>query len=392
MSTIININHLFSMKSYLILFSATLFFASCSQDDALQNTPESVGVVERTASDNYDYIEQLVTQQIPVNIYLPENVANDTRMYLSGKKETNRVGLWSVDKGTGQEKFYIQKTKIVNGKQYYKIIALGGVWKNKTWVGDEPAYTEPVLWDIPPKNQGDWYFELLESTNKYRIIGPNSGGRYLQAISYGNRYLKMDKKLPTFSFADWFIVPINDLEIVSISYFLTSDNRTIERPSFITEATVVNRSDTQQSMTFSFSSTASETSNFSKTRGASLTVGAAVKVGIPLFAAGTLNTSTTTSQSWTYGKSEAKSETRSYSFPVVVPGRTTLTAKAVVSMYDVSAKYVIEYRVKGIEKTIKLQGEWVGIKAGAVNYEIYDSNSKQLLRKISETPTSKVIL
>lgn len=374
--------------NFAILLSVFILFSCTKDEDSLNNESESM--VLKAAASTPGYIDQLANAQIPVHITFAPGVVTSEKMYLTARSDKNRACLQFKDDNSGRHKFRIRKTMIVNGVQYYEISALGGAYKGRNIVGDEPkaGYTEPVLWSPPPAGLGHWYFELNNQTNKYRIVGPNSGGRYMQAIKFNDAHLKMDKSISTSAYADWDITPCSDLEIESVSYYLTSSNGVVQKPNFIVETEVYNMSDLQQTMNVTFNSQATESSNFSKTEGISVNIATGFKVGVPAFES-SLSTSITTSSTWTFGMSETKSDTRTYSFPITVPAKTNYKARATVSMYDANARYVARCRVKGLNQVILLEGNWTGIKAGTIKYEIFNINNV-MVRSFTGTPTSPI--
>jgi len=378
--------------SFSLLFCILFGFYSCQDvsDDVLAG-PDDSGMSVRSGSDS-DFISQLA--DIPVNITLAPGVAATDKMYLAAQRdgESNVAWLWMKDDGSGRQKFFIEKIYApLNGKQRYKIRAQGGAYKGRNHVGEEIGRNYPVLWGSLPSGKGGWYFELDEVTNKYKIVGPLTGTlRYLQAKSFNDKNLLVSSSYPRYGMGDWEIEPIGGLTIESVSYYLTSANNTIQKPDFLTEVEMINNTDIQQSVTANFSQSATETSSFSQTEGYSRTVSYTMDVGIPLFVDNKINTSVTTSTQWTFGKTESKTDTRSYNFPLIVPANTRYKARAIVSMYDANARYVARCRVNNSNRIVLLEGNWEGIRAGHVKYEIFKDNV--LIKRISEKPSTPIVI
>ncbi|PXV69149.1 toxin ETX/toxin MTX2 [Dysgonomonas alginatilytica] len=304
-------------------------------------------------------IDQLVG--IPVNITLPSGVAESRRAYISTKKKDYTVNFNYEDDGSGRERWVI--SKYGTG---YSLRALS-CHNNNPYLYSNG--THPFLHTGPEKMV--LQIAPTGSNNKFLITTQNQGTKYLYGRTYNSVNIIFDGNYPG-SLGQWEIIPVEPFQLESISYTLEADDKTEIIPSFIDEVSVYNNGDVAQSMSVTYSKTATESSSFSDTRGFSFSVGASFKTGIPVLAEGQLNVTQTTTASWTYGKSETEADSRSYTFNLQVPAKTTYKAKIVVAMYKASATYLATYKSNS-GRRITLTGKWSGVKAGKISYDIYKS-------------------
>ena len=346
------------MKKHYLLFSLLILLFSCSQDELEQKHNNNESELRAVVASP---IDQLVG--IPVTITLPSGVAESRRAYLSTKKKDYTVNFNYEDDGSGRERWII--SKYGNG---YSLRALS-CHNNNPYLYSNGTY--PYLHTGPEK----MVLQIVPTgtNNKFLITTQNQGTRYLHGRTYNSVNIMFDSS-NTGSLSQWEIIPVESFQLESISYTLEADDKTELIPSFIDEVEVYNGSDLTQSMAVAFSRTATETSTFSQTKELSLSIGTSFKTGIPILAEGQLNVTQTTSTSWTYGKSETIADTRSYTFNLQVPAKTTYKAKVVVAMYKASATYVATYKSDSGKK-ITLTGKWNGVKAGKISYEIYKSGA-----------------
>lgn len=342
------------MKKRNLLFILLITLFSCSQEE-LENQPIENSLALRSVE--VSPIDQLVG--IPVNITLPSGVAESRRVYMSTKKKSYTVNLNIEDDGSGRERWVINKYGTG-----YSLKALSSHNNNPYLYCNG---THPFLHTGPEKMA--LQITPTGNNNKFLITTQMQGTKYLYGMKYNSINILFDGNSPGV-LGEWDIIPVESFELENISYRLESDDKTEIIPSFIDEIEVFNGGDIAQSMTASFSRTATETSSFSETKGFSLSVGASFKTGIPTLAEGQLNVTQTTTSSWTYGKSEAMADTRNYTFNLQVPAKTKYKAKLVVAMYKTSATYVATYKSNS-GKIMTLTGKWSGIKAGKITYDIY---------------------
>lgn len=241
--------------------------------------------------------------------------------------------------------------------------------------------------DIEVKKKSDdvhyrWQFETIpELGDRYYIkeIRPRTSNIWYlkqQDGSATNVLANQDKGLLFRS--GWCVTPVEDFSLKEITYSLSSGDGAVPIPSFMDEYIINNRTGTQQSMNATFSSKATTTSNFSENKGLQIQTGISVKVGIPTILEATLNTSITTTASWTYGNSESKEDSRSYNFSIIVPAYSQYRATVTVALYNATTSYKAKYRGNTTGKIIEKAGRWNGVLAGLIIYDIYNVNGTRI--------------
>ena len=392
---------------YLMFLAAIFLFAACSQDEALENVepptlPEAVdNSLPYTKVDIDKDVEQIL--DMPVYIYLPD-VPNQGTLYLYDNRDfstyitkdpygiTARKGIVA---STNKTSWYISKYNdpVIGNKYMIMPISKRALITDKTnntgkrviVLADDASLAQGYIWNISPSTIDENLYAIYEEragagTSPVNMYLRHSAVWYLDT-QVGNPY----------SNGAWAIMPAEEFELLEVTYTLDDDDIFIQLPSIIENITVDNGGDVQQSMTATFSQKATESSTFSRTHGFSVSVASTFKTGIPVLAEGKLNVTTLTNNAWTFGGSEAKEDSRSYSFPLVVPARSKYTARIAISMYDASATYIAKYKGKTSTKIIELRGKWRGVKAGRINYEIINETGNTI-RSFSETPRSAIVL
>ena len=103
---------------------------------------------------------------------------------------------------------------------------------------------------------------------------------------------------------------------------------------------------------------------WSVTAGLEVAVETEVKAGFPILASGTVKTSLKVSVSGTYQRTNTKTETQSFQFPITIPGHTHVKATAIIYEGNIDVdykgrmKYVLD---SGKEFDYPVEGTYNGV-------------------------------
>lgn len=367
--------------NFLFMIIVVLFF-SCESD--FIDTPKEKSEKIETKSLSAEIpnpISQLTG--IPVNIIMPAGSINNSEYYFSARPDKSNTILHPVDDKSGRQQWYIEQAP-----SGYYLRVKGGVYGGRVILNAIRNNLQDLGLSIEPANviKTPWQIEQVGNTDKYKISylltvnNPNWYKTYIRAWQYGSTHLRFDQT--NNSLGDWEIRPVEEFELKNISYALEESDVVTKIPSFFEDINLSNQSPIQQSMTATFTSKALESSSFSRTEGISINTSLELTVGAPLIAEGKLITSVASNKSWTFGKSESREDTRSYSFNLAVPPHSIYKARIVVALYNANVTYIATYIQPTSKKEIKLKGKWNGIVAGEINYEIYNLTG-ELVKTIS---------
>ncbi len=324
--------------------------------------------------------EFLEIENIPIYIFLPTAGNNQDRLNL-----VNGDGTWV---GLLKDKAYNDKWVLNWSSEYgcYKIVPVKGAGPMCVMGEVKDQWHTPIR----VIKKADyicyrWQFEKIPnvSTAIYYLkeIRPETSNIW---------YLKQQDDHPSGVIANqdhsytyrcgWSIMPVEEFDLQNIDYRLEAEDKTTPIPDFIDEIIFSNSTDIQQSMNVTFNSKATVTSNFSESQGVQLQVATNYSVGIPKIIDGSISISTTTSASWSYGKSESREDSRSYTFPITVPPHSKYRATVTVAQYKASASYTAKYKGKTTGTIVTKMGKWSGIAVGLITYDIYDITGNRILQ------------
>lgn len=371
------------MKKLFLLSGifAFLFLYSC-QNDSFETTSEDLTL--RAATDKVDpFISQL--SGIPVNIVLNPGATSGNR-FVSVHTKKRDVELLDRDDNSLRQRFNISVfNRSATDAEYYKIEVLGGLSK---YVADSylslPHYDKTYSF-VNRNYPGDagsteqtWFINKVKNTDYYEI-GMNVFNKekktystlYLSAQTNNKIGLRLEvKDRNNEKRQQWQFVPLEQFTLESVKYLDVTTNIASREIDFTESIQVTNGTSLVQRLTTSYQKKATTSSSFSQTEGISLSVTTETKVGIPLFSEGKLNTSITTTQSFTYSKSEVKEDTRAYNFPIEVSPFTKLIAKITVAQYKASIAYEAKLKSKRTGLIITVNGVWDGIVMGDLDYNL----------------------
>ena len=348
----------------MIFLLVALMLACNSEDVGMDNNQE---LKTKSSSETISPIAQL--SDIPCNLLLQET---GDPMFLSARPSNWELRLHGLDDGSLRQRWYLRQ---VNSNSGYNIVLQGGSDQSNNRPifinGDRNLNMQENDSQIP----ATFYLENIPNTHYYYIyrIKSSSIREYISSTGYGSAYVELTQKNNTGGRDKWDIKPVEEFKFSSISYSIETNDGLELLPSYIDAVTVNNQTDTQQLLTATFSRKASESSSFSKTEGFSIQESVTVHVGIPIFNAQG-NITSTSSNTWQFGESETKEDSRSYNFSLTVPAHRVYGAEINIALYNVSETYSATYKGVTSGKQITLKGKWRGIQAGKINYLIHDDS------------------
>ncbi len=190
----------------------------------------------------------------------------------------------------------------------------------------------------------------------------------------------------------WEIQPAENFRLDKLTWSLDAEDVIKALPAFMDQVEIKNNSAAEANMTATFNRKASETSTFTKSVGSQVQVHTTAKVGVPLVVSAKIDITNTASANWQWGSSETHEDTRTYSFNVKVPPYTSVTAKIMVQLSQLSASYTADFVGEVSGKSLRISGKWEGVEAGNIYYEIVDNKTRSVMKSFSGIPQSTIIL
>lgn len=403
------------MKKYFFLFSTLLLtLNSCQQEDLNVNEIENTTTRASVVKDYYTEEDLPIYQLLGMPVYIiNRGNTNINGKYLTAytnyivnlaDKNPNQKQKWIIDPydktvdhpGGGDDDIdahvnYGVYSFDMNSSQKYlgiknnvdpspSIINKGTKPKFYQWqfTSREAAWT----------NEG--YTEGWFPNGYYRIFLPEYNpwwNGYLLAnssnIFFGSGRLTADY---------WEIQPAENFKLSKLTWILEPEDVIKALPTFMDQASAINNSAATANMTITFNKKASESSSFSKSTGTSIQVNTSAKVGVPLIASGKIDINTTTTANWQWGSSETHEDSRTYSFALTLPPYTSVTAKVMVQISELSASYVADFVGEISGRPLRISGKWEGVQAGNIYYEIVDNKTQKVLQSFSGLPKSAIIV
>ena len=159
-----------------------------------------------------------------------------------------------------------------------------------------------------------------------------------------------------------------EVRLVSMKFDMDTAHILGQRPLSLPEQTLTNKGDITQTMKFSFAVTEGQTRSLSNTVGFEYSITQGLEVGFEGFGTASLQTSFTLSASTTVEQSMQQGNTRTYTFPLSVPAKSTYTAKAIIQEAQMDVGYDMVLDISGYQKTIR--GTWTGVAVSRASYEV----------------------
>lgn len=161
-----------------------------------------------------------------------------------------------------------------------------------------------------------------------------------------------------------------EVNIVAIKFDTDKAKILASQPKVLAQQSLKNNSDIQQQMTFSFSVTKGTTKTTSNQIAFNCGVKAGIQAGFSLAVEGkaTFEANLEISGSHTSGTSIQNGTTKTYTFPLNVPGKSIYEAKGIVFEAEMEVPYELKLDFGGATKSIR--GIWTGVAVSTATYEV----------------------
>lgn len=370
------------MKKISLLLVGLLAMFACEQEELegiVKSDTEQVQT--RAATSIADFNPLTEVANIPVNII---NMGSAKYKYLTAGSTIVGEPVWLAegDDGSMKQRWYVRNGNIV--------LAMGNDAINVTpkTGGDYPVLGLASPFMRSPFISYNGVFYNIQGFLPKMGIGYDFVG-YLQAKDENSSDLKYRPDNSS-AISRWKIVPVGEYRIVNMEYVETAGDFINRKDQSIDGAIVPNTSATQEiEHSISISKTAREKSNFTEAEGISTHEGSSfnlnlgLKVGIVnIGVGGTIDNSTTSSRTVTYGTEEEYTVNVTQTFKIIIPPMTTYRIEVLKMSYDASVTYVATLeKMDGNDKghRFKIKGKWDGIVTTDLYYNLYIMDTNELV-------------
>lgn len=370
------------MKKIRLLLVGLLAMFACEQEELegiVKSDTEQVQT--RAATSIADFNPLTEVANIPVNII---NMGSAKYKYLTAGSTIVGEPVWLAegDDGSMKQRWYVRNGNIV--------LAMGNDAINVTpkTGGDYPVLGLASPFMRSPFISYNGVFYNIQGFLPKMGIGYDFVG-YLQAKDENSSDLKYRPDNSS-AISRWKIVPVGEYRIVNMEYVETAGDFINRKDQSIDGAIVPNTSATQEiEHSISISKTAREKSSFTEAEGISTHEGSSfnlnlgLKVGIVnIGVGGTIDNSTTSSRTVTYGTEEEYTVNVTQTFKIIIPPMTTYRIEVLKMSYDASVTYVATLeKMDGNDKghRFKIKGKWDGIVTTDLYYNLYIMDTNELV-------------
>ena len=370
------------MKKISLLLVGLLAMFACEQEELegiVKSDTEQVQT--RAATSIADFNPLTEVANIPVNII---NMGSAKYKYLTAGSTIVGEPVWLAegDDGSMKQRWYVRNGNIV--------LAMGNDAINVTpkTGGDYPVLGLASPFMRSPFISYNGVFYNIQGFLPKMGIGYDFVG-YLQAKDENSSDLKYRPDNSS-AISRWKIVPVGEYRIVNMEYVETAGDFINRKDQSIDGAIVPNTSATQEiEHSISISKTAREKSSFTEAEGISTHEGSSfnlnlgLKVGIVnIGVGGTIDNSTTSSRTVTYGTEEEYTVNFTQTFKIIIPPMTTYRIEVLKMSYDASVTYVATLeKMDGNDKghRFKIKGKWDGIVTTDLYYNLYIMDTNELV-------------
>ena len=375
------------MKKIALLLVGLLVMFSCEQEDwngIVDSNTTQVQTRATTSIADFDPIAELAN--VPVNVI---NVGNTKYKYLTVGPTGKDVWLTETDDGSMRQRWYLKGGNLVlvggNSFPIGSPVVVPELNKDYPVLG---GYSAPfVCSPFKAYNDDSYYIEGFSPVPGPLISYVYAG--YLQAKDETSSDLKY-RTSNSSAISRWKVVPVGEYRIVNMEYVETAGDFINRKDQSIDGAIVPNISATQEiEHSISISKTAREKSSFTEAEGISTTEGSSfnlnggLDVGIINIGIGvTIDNSTTSSRTVTYGTEEEYTVNVTQTFKIIIPPMTTYRIEVLKMSYDASVTYVATLeKMDGNDKgqRFKIKGKWDGIVTTYLYYNLYIMDTNELV-------------
>lgn len=403
------------MKKYFFLLNIfILILNSCQQEDISTNEIENITPRASVVKDYYTEEDLPIYQLLGMPVYIiNRGNTNMNGKYLTANnnytislidKSSNQKQKWIVDpydkrigyQGGGpddiddQVNYGVYSFDMNSSQKYLGMKSNVDATPSLINKGTNPRFYQ---WRFTSRESGwndDGYTEGWFPNGYYRMLLPEYNPWWNGYLLANNSNLFFGSGRLTADY--WEIQPAENFKLTKLTWILEPEDVIKALPTFMDQASVVNNSAASANMTITFNKKASESSSFNKSTGISIQVNTSAKVGVPLIASGKIDINTTTSTTWQWGENKTQEDSRAYSFALTLPPYTSVTAKVMVQISQLSASYVADFVGEISERPLRISGKWEGVQAGNIYYEIVDNKTQKVLQSFSGIPKSTIIV
>ena len=374
-----NLKNIMLMKKIALLLVGLLVMFSCEQEDwngIVDSNTTQVQTRATTSIADFDPIAELAN--VPVNVI---NVGNTKYKYLTVGPTGKDVWLTETDDGSMRQRWYLKGGNLVlvggNSFPIGSPVVVPELNKDYPVLG---GYSAPfVCSPFKAYNDDSYYIEGFSPVPGPLISYVYAG--YLQAKDETSSDLKY-RTSNSSAISRWKVVPVGEYRIVNMEYVETAGDFINRKDQSIDGAIVPNISATQEiEHSISISKTAREKSSFTEAEGISTTEGSSFNLNggldvgiINIGIGGTIDNSTTSSRTVTYGTEEEYTVNVTQTFKIIIPPMTTYRIEVLKMSYDASVTYVATLeKMDGNDKgqRFKIKGKWDGIVTTYLYYNLY---------------------
>ncbi|WP_147343469.1 hypothetical protein [Bacteroides cellulosilyticus] len=375
------------MKKIALLLVGLLVMFSCEQEDwngIVDSNTTQVQTRATTSIADFDPIAELAN--VPVNVI---NVGNTKYKYLTVGPTGKDVWLTETDDGSMRQRWYLKGGNLVlvggNSFPIGSPVVVPELNKDYPVLG---GYSAPfVCSPFKAYNDDSYYIEGFSPVPGPLISYVYAG--YLQAKDETSSDLKY-RTSNSSAISRWKVVPVGEYRIVNMEYVETAGDFINRKDQSIDGAIVPNISATQEiEHSISISKTAREKSSFTEAEGISTTEGSSFNLNggldvgiINIGIGGTIDNSTTSSRTVTYGTEEEYTVNVTQTFKIIIPPMTTYRIEVLKMSYDASVTYVATLeKMDGNDKgqRFKIKGKWDGIVTTYLYYNLYIMDTNELV-------------
>ena len=164
-----------------------------------------------------------------------------------------------------------------------------------------------------------------------------------------------------------------DVKLVAMNFFINQADIRSRKPLVISEQTLINNGDINQSFTYTYGVTRGRTIETSHTFGFTYGVTQGLTVGFEGVES-SFEVSFEISAEVSFSESLNEGMDKGYEFPLVVPPHSTYIAKGIVTEAEMDVPYELVFDFDGAEKTF--HGTWRGVAVSKGSYQIDDLNKE----------------
>ncbi|MDR2950886.1 MAG: hypothetical protein LBV71_16990 [Prevotella sp.] len=369
-----------------VMFLLSIFIFSCQQEDyEIENNDKSNSHVLKSTSIP-SIASQLSKNKIPFYIqsantgeYLTINKATP----MTKAKDTSASFQWYFE--TGSFMGYLLKNAVGNGNNKY----LGFPISTASLKSQTPTMTASTAsgynyWMIQSLTNNPYFYNIVNARQMHMDPNADKTNVYLTSLTDKNHSCVLRAK-DYVSNQAWSIIPIGEYVIKKVSYILSTDDVTTMRPTYLMNLPLTNNTPSNVVQVVKVAFSYIEKSGFSDTHGTTINIknSSEKSFSVPNILGGKTNTETTTSESWSYTKSQEKTKTFALenTVTITVPPYSNYKAMVSASEYTMNATYVMElvHAINGGEPII-VSGKWNGIQVHDMTFVI-DDGKGNIVRK-----------